>query len=173
MQAKLTDGRISSIEPGFGRLLGLISMEQWAKRLSLDFSDIYRKGLSFNQITGTFDITNGIAKTDNLLIDAISAKIHLSGTTNLINKTLDERVSVFPKSSGALPIAGTIVDNLAGIITSVVSHDYKEGYFFGSGYKITGTWGQVEVTPLNDDNGLINKTWNGLTDFEWLKNLSR
>ncbi|WP_347988875.1 YhdP family protein [Methylomonas sp. AM2-LC] len=169
LQVKLYDGRISSIEPGFGRLLGLISMEQWAKRLSLDFSDIYRQGLAFDKISGDFKITNGIAYTDNLLIDAVSAKMRMVGTADLVKKFVQQRVVVVPKSSDALPIAGTIVDSIATIITSAVINDYKEGYFFGSEYKVAGQWGNIEVTPLKENDGLLNKTWHGLTDFDWLK----
>ncbi|WKJ90725.1 YhdP family protein [Methylomonas montana] len=168
MQVKLSDGRISSIEPGFGRLLGLIAMEQWAKRLSLDFSDVYRQGLAFDQITGNFTIGNGLAYTDDLLIDAVSAKLSVAGTVDLLKKTMDHRVAVVPKSSGALPIAGTIVGGVAAIITQVVTDDYKEGYFFGSQYKLAGPWGNVEVTPLHDQDGLVQKAWRSLTGFGWL-----
>lgn len=167
LRVKLSDGRISSIEPGFGRLLGLISMEQWAKRLSLDFSDIYRQGLAFDDIFGNFRLTNGVAYTDDLLIDAVSAKMKIVGTANLVDKMLDQHVAVIPKSSGALPIAGTIVGGIAAIITEVVTDDYQEGYFFGSEYKVAGRWGNVEVTPIHD--GVVNKTWHGLTKFDWLK----
>jgi len=76
---------------------------------------------------------------------------------------------VIPKSSGALPIAGTIVGGIAAIITDAVTDDYKEGYFFGSEYKVSGRWGDVEVTPVLDRGGLLNKTWHGLTDFGWLE----
>ncbi len=169
LQVKLSDGRISSIEPGFGRLLGLIAMEQWAKRLSLDFSDIYRQGLAFDKIFGNFRITNGVAYTDDLLIDAVSAKMKVVGTADLVRKMLDHRVAVIPKSSGAVPIAGTIVGGIAAIITEVVTNDYQEGYFFGSEYKVSGPWGNIEVTPVQDGGGLLNKTWHGLTDFGWLE----
>jgi uncharacterized protein (TIGR02099 family) len=169
LQVKLNDGRISSIEPGFGRLLGLIAMEQWAKRLSLDFSDIYRQGLAFDKIFGNFRLTNGVAYTDDLLIDAVSAKMKIVGTADLVNKRLDHRMAVIPKSSGAVPIAGTIVGGIAAIITEVVTNDYQEGYFFGSEYKIIGPWGNIEVTPVNEHGGLLNKTWHGLTDFGWLE----
>jgi uncharacterized protein (TIGR02099 family) len=172
MQLKFSDGRISSIEPGFGRLLGLIAMEQWAKRLSLDFTDVYRQGLAFDQITGDFKISNGLAYTDNLLIDAVSAKLSIAGTADLVKKTMDHRVAVVPKSSGAVPIAGTIVGGIATIITQVVTDDYKEGYFFGSQYKLAGPWGNVEVTPLHDQDGLVQKAWRGLTGG-WLDSLSK
>ncbi|OQW76039.1 MAG: TIGR02099 family protein [Proteobacteria bacterium ST_bin11] len=172
MHLKFTDGRISSIEPGFGRLLGLIAMEQWAKRLSLDFTDVYRQGLAFDQITGNFVINNGLAYTDDLLIDAVSAKLSVAGTADLVKKTMDHRVAVVPKSAGAVPIAGTIVGGIATIITQVVTDDYKEGYFFGSQYKLAGPWGNVEVTPLHDQDGLVQKAWRGLTGG-WLESLSK
>lgn len=169
LQINLTDGRISSIEPGFGRLLGLIAMEQWAKRLSLDFSDMYKKGMAFDAITGHFKIGNGIATTQDLLVNAVSAKLRIKGDVNLVDKTLNQQVAVVPKSSDALPIAGTIVGGIATMITRVVTDDYKEGYFFGSAYQLQGPWHDIQVLPLRDKDGLLKKTWNGLTDFSWME----
>jgi len=169
VQVKLDDGRISSIEPGFGRLLGLIAMEQWVKRFTLDFSDIYKKGLAFNSITGKFSISDGLALSDDLTIDAIPARVKIAGQADLLEKMLDYRVLVVPKSSAAVPIAGTIVGGIAAVITQVFTDDYKEGYFFGSEYKVKGSWENVEITPLHDRDGLLKKTWQDLTDFPWLK----
>lgn len=146
----LNDGRISSIEPGFGRLLGLIAMEQWIKRLSLDFSDVFKAGLSFNKVTGQFKIREGIVRYKDLLVDAIPAHISLSGKINLLEKTLDQKVSVIPKSSSAIPIAGPIVEGIAGAITQVFDKDYKDGYFFGSEYEVNGKWSNLKVTPVQD-----------------------
>ncbi len=168
LQLELKDGRISSIEPGFGRLLGLIAMEQWVKRLSLDFSDIYRQGLAFDDIKGRFSIRDGLAYTEDLTVNGVAATFNIAGFVNLADKTVDQRVAVVPKSSDALPIAGTIVSGVAGLITRVVTNDYEEGYFLGSKYQLSGNWGNVEVTPLHDEDGLLNKTWRGLTNFDWL-----
>ena len=173
MQLDLKDGRISSIEPGFGRLLGLIAMEQWVKRLSLDFTDVYRQGLAFDDIKGQFSIKDGLAYTEDLTVNAVSATFNIAGFVNLADKTLDQRVAVVPKSSDALPIAGTIVSGVAGIITRVVTSDYKDGYFLGSKYQLSGNWGNVEVTPLHDEDGLLNKTWRGLTGFGWLDSITQ
>jgi uncharacterized protein YhdP len=169
----LSDGRITSIEPGFGRLLGLIAIEQWAKRIQLNFADVYQQGLAFDDITGNFEINHGIALTDDLLVDAVAAKVRIVGEVNLGNKTLDQRVAVAPKSSDALPIAGKIVGGVASVVTQVLTGEDKEGYFFGSEYKITGSWDKLNVTPLHDQDGLLNRTWRGLTDFSWMKEKSR
>lgn len=165
---KLEDGRISSIEPGFGRVLGLIAMEQWVKRLTLDFSDLYKKGLSFNTITAIFKLDKGKAQTTDLLVDAIPAQISITGEADLLDETLDHSIFVVPKSSGALPIAGTIVSRIAGTITQAVTNDYEEGYFFGSKYQVTGKWDDIKVKSLHEEDGIIKKTWTGLTDFSWM-----
>jgi uncharacterized protein YhdP len=146
-------------------------MEQWVKRLSLDFSDVYRQGLAFDQVKGHFKIKDGLAYTDDLTIDAVAATFNIAGFANLANKTLDQRVAVVPKSSGAVPIAGTIVDGIASLITKAVTDDYQEGYFFGSKYQLSGAWGDVAVTPLSEEDGLISKTWRGLTDFSWMEKI--
>lgn len=169
MNLRLRDGRISSIEPGFGRLLGLLAMEQWVKRLSLNFSDIYRQGLAFDQISGNFNINHGVANTEDLLVNGVSAKMKLIGNADLVNKTINMKVGVVPKSSDAVPIAGTILNGIAAVITDAVTNDYEEGYFFGSAYSIHGKWGDLDVNPIHDKDGLLNKTWNGLTDFGWLQ----
>ena len=173
LQLELRDGRISSIEPGVGRLLGLIAMEQWVKRLSLDFSDIYRQGLTFDDIKGRFIVKDGQAYTEDLTVNAVAATFTLAGYVDLANKTVDQRVAVVPKSSDALPIAGTIVSGVAGLITRVVTDDYQEGYFLGSKYQLSGSLGNVEVTPLHKEDGLLNKTWRGLTDFGWLESVTK
>jgi uncharacterized protein YhdP len=172
LQIDLLEGRISSIEPGFGRLLGLVAMEQWVKRLSLDFSDVYRQGLAFDEIKGHIKINDGLAFTEDLTVNAVAANFYLAGYANLAQKTLDQRVAVVPKSSDAVPIAGTILNGIASIITEAVTGDYREGYFFGSQYKLSGNWGNIEVTPLHDNDGLVNKTWRGLTDFSWLDSIT-
>lgn len=167
LDIELNDGRLLSIEPGLGRILGVMAFSQWLKRLQLDFRDIYKEGLTFNSIKGRIHLADGIASTGNLEVDAVPAKITLSGTANLTEKTLDQQVWVVPKSSDAVPIAGTIVGRLAGLIAKAVTSDYKEGFFFGSQYRIQGSWEQPEVIPLHEDDGLFNKTWKGLTDFPW------
>ena len=97
------------------------------------------------------------------------ARVKVSGVVDLQRETLSHRVSVVPKSSDAVPIAGTIVGGIASIVTQALTDDYKEGYFFGSEYQINGSWDNVEVTPLHDGDGLLTKTWTELTDFPWLK----
>ncbi|MDD2863874.1 MAG: YhdP family protein [Methylococcales bacterium] len=165
----LQNGRILSIEPGFGRILGVLALEQWLKRIQLDFSDVYSEGLTFDSINGHFDISQGKASTQNLTVDAIPAKILLKGDTDFVHENVDYLVDVTPKSADAVPIAGTIVGKIMSLVGKTLTGENQDGFFFGSQYQVKGSWGNVDVIPMHENDGLIQKTWHGITDFSWLK----
>jgi uncharacterized protein YhdP len=165
----LKHGRILSIEPGFGRVLGILAMDQWLKRLQLDFSDVYAEGLTFNSIKGQFELLNGIALTQNLVVDAIPAKITLTGETDLVKQTVDHHVHVVPKSSDAVPIAGTIMGKIAAMVARTLTGEDQEGFFFGSEYQVQGPWGDAQIISLHENEGLLQKTWSGITGFPWVQ----
>jgi uncharacterized protein (TIGR02099 family) len=169
LDVNFKSGRILSIEPGFGRVLGILAMAQWIKRLQLDFSDIYEEGLTFNSIKGHFDLAKGKAVTHNLVVDAVPAKITISGETDLINRTVDHVVNVAPKSADAVPIAGTIMGKVAAFVAKSLTGAEHEGLFFGSQYLVKGGWGNAQISSMHENEGLLQKTWNGITDFPWLK----
>jgi uncharacterized protein YhdP len=164
----LQNGRILSIEPGFGRILGVLALEQWIKRLQLDFTDVYSEGLTFNSINGHFDIFQGKAGTQDLIVDAIPAKILLKGDTDFVHENVDYLVNVTPKSADAVPIAGTIVGKIMSLVGKTLTGKDQDGFFFGSQYQVKGSWGNVEVIPVHENDGIVQKTWHGITDFSWL-----
>ncbi len=167
MDVKLLEGRILSIEPGFGRVLGILAVEQWIKRLQLDFSDIYEEGLTFNSIKGHFDVVNGNAQSKGLVIDAVPAKITIIGDTNLVNQTVDQVIKVVPKSLDAVPIAGTIVSKMAAMVGKTLTGKDQEGFLFGKEYLVKGNWNDIKVSASHQNDGLVTKTWRSITDFPW------
>ena len=48
--AMLGSGQILQVEPGSGRLLGLLSMQHLMRRLTLDFRDVIGKGFTFDSV---------------------------------------------------------------------------------------------------------------------------
>ncbi|MEQ1485270.1 YhdP family protein [Methyloglobulus sp.] len=170
MDVNLNSGRILSIEPGFGRLLGFLAVAQWIKRLQLDFSDIYEEGLTFNSIQGHFDLFNGKATTNNLIIDAVPAKITITGDTDLVKQTVDHDIKVVPKSLDALPIAGTIVGKVAAVVGKTLTGKDQEGLFFGTQYLVKGSWDDATISSLHENDGIFQKTWNSITGFPWSEN---
>jgi uncharacterized protein (TIGR02099 family) len=161
----LKSGRILSIEPGFGRVLGILAMAQWFKRLQLDFSDVYQEGLTFNSVKGRFNLAHGKAVTDDLVVDAVPAKISIVGETDFVKRTVEHVVTVAPKSADAVPIAGTIMGKFAALIDKTITGTEHEGFFFGSQYLVKGSWENAEILTLHEKEGLLQKTWSGITGF--------
>ena len=54
LSVSLQDGQLRDIEPGAGRMLGLLSVTQLPRRLALDFSDVTDEGLAFNVVKRRF-----------------------------------------------------------------------------------------------------------------------
>ena len=163
------NGRILGIEPGFGRLLGILAISQWINHFQLDFSNVFEEGITFISIKGNFSLLGGKATTNDIVVDAIPAKITIVGHTDLINKTVDYGVSVVPKGADVVPVAGTIVGKLSDLIGRALTGKNQEGLFFGSQYLVKGGWGNVQLIPVLENDGLVQKTFGGITDFPWVK----
>jgi len=166
----LEDGRLLGIEPGVGRLLGILNLGNLYRRIRLDFSDVFSQGLSFEHIRGDFVIADGKAKTNNLLVDALPAKIKISGELDLVNRRIDQDIFVLPKSAEVIPIAGKIVGGVVGAIAGTITGKPREGVFFGAHYRLEGEWSNPKVISEPENDGLLRKVWTGITDFPWVNN---
>lgn len=108
LDLELGKGRLLDIEPGGGRLFGLLSIQALPRRLSLDFNDLVAEGLAFDRIEGHFDIEGGDAFTNNLFLTGPSVQINIVGRTGLAAKDYDQQVTVTPQLAENLPVAGAL-----------------------------------------------------------------
>jgi uncharacterized protein (TIGR02099 family) len=142
VQLSLDKGQIVGLNPGAGRVLGLTSVAALRRRLALDFSDLTDKGLAFDTVRGDFDLRDGSAKTDNLLVKGPAAEIGLIGRVGLKNKDYDQTAVVTGSVGSSLPLAalagGPVVAGAVLLFTQVFKQPLKglaRGY-----YRITGSW---------------------------------
>ena len=137
IDAHLAYGRILGVDPGLGRVLGALDIWKIGDRLRFDFSDITDSGLSFSETTGHFTINQGTANTKDLMINAMPAKIYISGSTNLLTEEIDLRATVLPK----FPIAGTIIGNVANAVSKTfIGKEQPGGLIVSLLYEIKGSW---------------------------------
>ena len=138
------EGRLLDVEPGgSGRILGLISLAEIPRRLSLDFSDFFQKGFSFNNARGDFTFNDGKARTDNLRIDGPAAEVRVSGETGLREQVYDQRVEVLPKAGGILPAIGLIAGGPAGAAVGAMAQAVLQRPLKQSTrvvYRVSGPW---------------------------------
>ncbi|MBP7917036.1 MAG: TIGR02099 family protein, partial [Arenimonas sp.] len=147
----VSQGQILGVEPGGGRVLGLVSLAEIPRRLSLDFSDFFGKGFSFNQITGQFSFAQGKANTQNLKILAPAANITITGSTDLVKQQFDQRVEVRAKTSGLLPVLGAVTLGPVGIAAGVVAQAVLDKPLKDNAtvhYEITGPWAKPDVRKV-------------------------
>ena len=102
----LGKGQIVGLKPGAGRVLGLASFAELPRRLALDFSDVTDKGFAFDTVRGDFDLHDGSAYTDDVLVKGPAAEIGLIGRVGLKNSDYDQTAVVTGNVSSTLPLAG-------------------------------------------------------------------
>jgi uncharacterized protein YhdP len=152
LHAEVGEGQLLDVEPGgSGRILGLISLAEIPRRLSLDFSDFFQKGFSFNTAKGDFSFSDGKARTDNLVIDGPAAEVRVSGATGMREQVYDQRVEVLPKAGGLLPAIGLVLGGPAGaaagaMAQAVLSKPLKQTTRVL--YRITGPWAKPVVKVI-------------------------
>ncbi|MBP6595933.1 MAG: TIGR02099 family protein [Arenimonas sp.] len=144
LKVEVGEGQLLEVEPGGGgRVLGLISLAEIPRRLSLDFSDFFQKGFGFNTMSGEFVFADGKASTDLLRIDGPSAEIRVSGATNLRTQEYDQRIEVLPKTGGVLPAIGAIAGGPVGAAVGAVAQAVLQQPLKQAGrtvYRVTGPW---------------------------------
>ncbi|MZR64247.1 YhdP family protein [Alcanivorax sp. DP30] len=137
-----TDTRTS-----FLRVLGVLNLGTIQRRLRLNFSDLYKKGLSCDSITGDFRVEGPLVSTSNLAIRSPSALIDVQGQINLEKETLDHQMEVtLPLSSNLY--AGCLAGPAACAGIFVVERIWgdKLDRTATLEYAVTGTWANPKVT---------------------------
>jgi len=161
LELVVSDGVIPAAGPGAGRLLGLISLNSIPRRLRLDFSDVFGEGLAFDRAAGRFELSGGVASTDDLRIDAPAAEIRVRGHTNLENRTYDQTLIVRPGVGSALPVIGALAGGPVGAAAGAALQQIFSKPLSGISevrYAVTGSWQNpiiepVEVKAADVDNG--------------------
>lgn len=141
-------GRILDVEPGAGRMLGLVSITQIPRRLLLDFSDIFGDGLGFNSLRGHFDIADGQARTEDLLVQAAAAEIRVHGRAGLVAQDYDQMVDVRPKAGSVFPAVGALAAGPVGIAIGALAQLVLQKPIKRAArtvYHVTGPWAAPAV----------------------------
>ncbi|VAW86207.1 FIG005080: Possible exported protein, partial [hydrothermal vent metagenome] len=156
IEFKLEDGRILDVEPGAGRVLGLLSLQMLPRRLLFDFGDLFGKGFSFDEIRGHYEMDSGVAKTDNLTMLGASARVDLLGSVDLGKQEYDQRLIVTPFVTGSLPmltyLTGVATPQIAAVIflaQKVFQDDLEKMAQFE--YHVSGPWDNPNVVKVDEE----------------------
>jgi len=144
-------GQFNKLEPGVGRLLGVLSLQSLPRRLTLDFRDVFSDGFAFDGIAGQATITRGIMETSNLHIAGPSAKVMMAGSVNLVTETQNLKVRVQPEigetfATGVL-LAYPATGAAAWVFNKLFGNPFDKAFAFD--YTVTGSWTDPKVEKVS------------------------
>lgn len=164
LQFEVRKGQILKVQPGVGRLFGLLSLQSLPRRLSLDFRDLFNSGFAFDKINANVKVDRGILRSDNFTMTGPAADVTIKGETNIQKETQHLYVKVMPQISDSISLAALAGGPLAGAVAFLAQKVLKDplNKIISTEYEITGTWDNpIEVkTPDNNSETSNNSPLN-------------
>lgn len=151
MNVRINDGRLPNINPGAGRLLGTLDLRALTRYLSLDFSSVFAKGFTFDNVQGRLVIESGNAYTRDLVIQSPGADIDLVGRIGLAARDLDLEMGVKPRLMSELALTGGLLGGPVVGAAVAVLHTLAKKPFERTtrvNYTVKGPWRDPVVTRL-------------------------
>lgn len=157
---RFDDGRFtraSGSTSGALKVVGVFNFANLLRRLQFDFSDIYKEGVSFDEMQGAFSMHGGVLSTGQPIeIKSPSSRFRLGGQIDFNTEQTDmELVATLPVASnlpwvaaltGALPAA-------AGLYVASKVFENQFDKFSSASYEVSGPWSdpQVKLRRVFDD----------------------
>jgi uncharacterized protein (TIGR02099 family) len=154
LRLKAAKGQFLKVEPGVGKLLGLLSLQSIARRISLDFRDVLGSGFAFDDIHGRFILSDGIISTsDKLSIVGPAGEAIIEGTADMKSETQNLKVDVRPEVSGVAAVGAAVAINPivgAGVLLAQNLLKNPLNRALTLHYQVTGSWNDPQVERLPD-----------------------
>ncbi|MEO7744438.1 MAG: YhdP family protein [Usitatibacter sp.] len=149
LKVEAKGGQFAKIEPGAGKLLGLLSLQSLPRRAMFDFRDIFSEGFAFDRIHGDVKVARGILLTNDFEISGSSAFVNLSGEVSMPQETQALTMKVVPEVGEGMALAATVFGTpVLGLSTLLLSKLMKNplGKAVSYEYQVTGSWDNPLVT---------------------------
>ena len=137
-----------------GQLLGLFSISSLQKRLSLDFSDFFSTGLSFDTMEGEFIFSKAMADINSLDLKGSFGEMSINGQSNLENRTHNQKLVYIPDLSSMSLISGTLLGGPIGAVASIFYDRVMKEFGINTNqlaaveYSIKGSWDNPEIKVI-------------------------
>ena len=148
----LQAGKIRGVNPGLGRVIGLLSLDNIQRRLKLDFSDCVGRGFVFDTLQASFQLKRGALHTDGIFIDGPSSYIALTGDADITSRQINCKMGVVPKVGASLPLAAAItagnpaIGAAFWILNKATSSQAQSTATPRYRYTVTGSWDDPKIS---------------------------
>ncbi len=112
MQPRLRKGQFVEIDGSAQalRVFGVLNFNSIGRRLRLDFSDLFSKGLSYDRLDGNLQASAGVFTTrEPITVSGPSSNLELDGKLDMARDEIDAKLLVTLPISNNLPLAALIV----------------------------------------------------------------
>ena len=159
VKINIKDGVLVSDNADALKAFGVLNFNTISRRLKLDFSDLYEKGVVFDVLRTRLAFDDGVATfADPLWVDGPSAKFQSSGLINFNTTEIDQKMVVtFPVTS-SLPLVAVLAGfapQIAGAIyvtEKLIGEELER--FTSASYTVTGT---IENPKMKINQAFDNK----------------
>lgn len=149
VDSRLEKGRILKLNRtvSLSRLFGLLDTDNIKRRLQLDFSDITRKGMAFDELQLQARFNNG-SLLDEVSMASPSMTIRGGGRVDLVTTQLDQQVQIAVPVASVAPlavavVAGPIVGGALVAAESFFDESLRKMTAFN--YRVSGPWDNPQI----------------------------
>jgi uncharacterized protein YhdP len=144
------NGQFLEIDPGLGKLVGLMSLHWLPRRIALDFRDVFSKGFQFDRIASSAHVDSGTLKLREFRMRGSAAEVEMSGEVDLAHETQELRVRVLPSLADSAALGVALVNPVAGVAAVIAQRVLKNplGQIFAFDYTVSGSWSEPKVDKI-------------------------
>ncbi|MGA7595401.1 MAG: AsmA-like C-terminal region-containing protein [Gallionella sp.] len=149
-------GQFLKMDPGAGKLLSVLSLQDLPKHIALGFTDVFSGGFQFDNISGNATIKDGIINSQDFRIFGSSAKVTMKGDVNLNDETQNLQVRILPTLGDSVSLIGAFAISPAVgigslIVNKVLGNPLDKLASFE--YNVTGSWRDPDVVRVSQVPG--------------------
>ncbi len=146
------DGELVQVEPGSGKLLGLLNFNAIARRLIFDFRDVFASGLKFDRMRYNGVLAEGEAIFREAYIFSPAVFVSMEGKLDLDKELIDMEVHLSPELGGNLTLLSALANPTAGAVVFLTQRIFKDEMRESSfkSYRALGTWQDFEMVEIKD-----------------------
>jgi uncharacterized protein YhdP len=149
------DGELIKVDAGSGKLLGLLNFNTIFRRLTFDFSDLFSKGLKFDDMRFAGVLGDGNMLLQEGFIYSPSIFLQADGRVGLAEQDIDLDINVSPELGGNLTLVGAIANPTAGAVMFLSQRLFRSEQWGPTvqRYHVNGPWKNIQVEKAGSRAG--------------------
>ena len=145
-------GQFLKMDPGAGKLLSVLSLQDLPKHIALGFTDVFSEGFQFDNISGNATIKDGVINSQDFRIYGSSAKVTMKGDVNLNDETQNLQIRILPTLGDSVSLIGAFAISPAVGIGSLIMNKVLGNpldKLASFEYNVTGSWRDPDVVRVS------------------------